>query len=57
MNASCASPPEISCWNSTKRLVGPGCAKDYEWAGLDEGLLALSLPVLVYMENPCSDIK
>ena len=31
LNATCASPPEISCWNSTKRLVGPGCAKAYEW--------------------------
>lgn len=31
LNASCASPPQISCWNSTKRLVGPGCAKMYEW--------------------------
>ena len=30
LNATCASPPVISCWNSTKRLVGPGCAKSYE---------------------------
>ena len=26
-------------------------------AGLDEGLRSLSLPILVYMYNPCSDNK
>ena len=31
LNETCASPPVISCWNSTKRLVGPGCAKAYEY--------------------------
>ena len=31
LNETCASPPVISCWNSTKRLVGPGCAKAYEF--------------------------
>jgi len=31
LNDTCASPPIVSCWNSTKRLVGPGCAKAYEW--------------------------
>ena len=31
LNDTCASTPLVSCWNSTKRLVGPGCAKTYEW--------------------------
>ena len=29
----------------------------FDAAGFDEGPLPLSLPVLVYMHHPCSDIK
>jgi hypothetical protein len=31
-----------------------GCAKAHPGAGLDEGILPFSLPILVYIENPYS---